>query len=160
MKRKDFELLKKVLARTTSENDGEALTSLRMASKIMERNGVTWERFLDFTVRVDVEQDPSRPAPFEGQGTSVHRPPPRPSPQKRHFEPDDLEDDPSPRDEAPSGLDQATINGIEAAFRRLEAVQAHTNFTRSLEAQWTERHYLSAEQLKWLWKAEARSHRG
>lgn len=156
MKRKDFELLKKVLKRTEDGADeNDMLTALRMANVILKRNDVTWERFLNFLVRVDVEEDPER------KGQAV-RPPPRPSPQNAHFGPDDLEDDPAPRepgDRNASGLDQATVNAIEAAFRRLEAVDAWTNFTKSLKAQWDERGSLSAAQLEHLWKHEARSYR-
>ncbi len=61
MKLKDFNQLKKIMDRTLSENDHEALASLRAANKIIEKSGVTWGRFFDRAVRIDVEQDPERP---------------------------------------------------------------------------------------------------
>lgn len=60
MKRKDFERLRKIMDLSRSENDAEALASLRAANAIIERAGATWGRFFDRAVRVDVEQDPER----------------------------------------------------------------------------------------------------
>lgn len=66
MKFADFQRLKKLMARTTSDNDAEALSSIRAANRLLDAAGsITWDRVLDRSVRViqafepDPEQAPS-----------------------------------------------------------------------------------------------------
>lgn len=46
----DLALLKKVLAMTTSENDGEALTAIRKANAILKKGNLSWADVLERTV--------------------------------------------------------------------------------------------------------------
>lgn len=55
MKRADFDRLRKFMKLTQSENDAEALSAIRMANRVIERAEVTWDRFFDRAVRVEVE---------------------------------------------------------------------------------------------------------
>lgn len=53
MKLSDFNRLRKLMAMTFSDNDTEALTSVRAANKLLKDNGLTWQRVFDRTVRVE-----------------------------------------------------------------------------------------------------------
>jgi len=55
MKLKDFELLKKLMNTTVSENDGEALNAIRMANNVLKRNAVDWDRVFARLVTIDIE---------------------------------------------------------------------------------------------------------
>lgn len=55
MKLKTFNLLVKFMELTFSENDNEALASLRMANKLLAADGITWERVFKRLVSIDVE---------------------------------------------------------------------------------------------------------
>lgn len=70
MKMKDFEKLKKMMERTFSENDHEALASIRAANRILAAEGLTWDRIFNRTVTVvnEVEEAPApSPAPSSGK---------------------------------------------------------------------------------------------
>lgn len=74
MKAKDFTKLKKIMQRTVSENDNEALTSIRMANKIIEESGVTWERVFNHLVTVDIESvDAESAVPKQAQAEKRER---------------------------------------------------------------------------------------
>lgn len=49
---KEFTRLKGLMARTTSDSDPEALTSIRMANRILSDHGLTWEKVFSRTVTV------------------------------------------------------------------------------------------------------------
>lgn len=77
MKLKDFERLKKMMERTFSDNDPEALASIRAANRILAAEGLTWDRIFGRTVTVvnEVEEAPSqdieeRPRARREEGTS------------------------------------------------------------------------------------------
>ena len=55
---KEFSMLKGCLARTTSDNDAEALTAIRHANRIMAKSNVTWKMFFDRLVTVVQEAEP------------------------------------------------------------------------------------------------------
>jgi hypothetical protein len=57
---KDFAILKKLMTLSTSDNDHEALASLRQATAILARSGHTWESCLNRTISVinEVESAP------------------------------------------------------------------------------------------------------
>lgn len=55
MKLKDFNRLQKIMQRTVSENDNEALSSIRAANRILAENSVDWERVFKRLVTVDIE---------------------------------------------------------------------------------------------------------
>lgn len=66
MKLADFHRLKKFMALCESDIDAEALQALKMANVLIRRQGLTWERVLDRSVKVMMpvedmgapEQDP------------------------------------------------------------------------------------------------------
>lgn len=67
MKLKDFNTLKKIMARTTSDNDAEALESIRAANRLLASESLTWQRVLDKTVSVRHEiEDVPRDFDFAG----------------------------------------------------------------------------------------------
>lgn len=49
---KDFEQLKKFMALTASDNDGEALNAIRAANAVLVRNGLLWRNVFERTVTV------------------------------------------------------------------------------------------------------------
>lgn len=62
---KEFHQLKLLMARTTSPEDGEALTALRMANKILETHGLTWAKVFSRTVTV-ISELTGQPIPATG----------------------------------------------------------------------------------------------
>lgn len=48
----DLSKLKKMMAMTTSSQEGEQLNAIRMANKILKDNGLTWEDIFSRTVNV------------------------------------------------------------------------------------------------------------
>lgn len=52
MKLADFVRLKKFMNMTTSMNDHEAMGGLKAANHLLEREGLTWERVLDRSVKI------------------------------------------------------------------------------------------------------------
>jgi len=50
----DFNKFKKLMAQTTSSNENEAIIALRVANAILERNGLTWERVLDRSIKIEL----------------------------------------------------------------------------------------------------------
>lgn len=135
MKLAAFNKLKKIMDRTLSENDHEALASLRAANKIIADAGVSWERFFDRSVRIDVEQDPERPA--DESFDPAASPPPK-------------------RVDAP---DEDTRR-IETAFTTIEEHDARRyegEFIQSLLRQWGQRAWLSDKQKESLFDNERRA---
>jgi hypothetical protein len=57
----DFSRLRKLLALTTSDADGEALSAIRMANAILTRTKVHWFDVMDAAERVTEEQQPAPP---------------------------------------------------------------------------------------------------
>lgn len=49
----DLAKLRKLMAMTASKSDGEALTALRMANKILESNQLAWKDVFDRAITVD-----------------------------------------------------------------------------------------------------------
>lgn len=47
-----FNQLKKLMARTTSDSDNEALSSIRHANRLLEANGITWDHVFRRVVTV------------------------------------------------------------------------------------------------------------
>lgn len=73
MKLADFERLKKFMAMTTSPNEHEAMGGLKAANMLLEREGLTWARVLDRSVKViqEVEAAPeSYSEPPHKRGTT------------------------------------------------------------------------------------------
>jgi hypothetical protein len=60
MKLATFARFKKIMARTTSDNDHEALAALRAANALLKEESLTWERVLSRSINViqEVEQAP------------------------------------------------------------------------------------------------------
>lgn len=54
MKLDDFKRFKGMMEMTTSTNDHEALTALRSANRLLEKEKLTWTRVLDRSVSVDI----------------------------------------------------------------------------------------------------------
>ena len=52
MKLDDFRKLKSMMDRTTSDNDHEALLSLRKANEILAKENLSWTRVLDRSVQI------------------------------------------------------------------------------------------------------------
>lgn len=52
MSLKEFQRLKKLMASTMSDNDGESLAAIRAANKLLTGNGLSWERVFARTVTV------------------------------------------------------------------------------------------------------------
>jgi len=73
----DHKRLVKFLGMTTSTNDGEALSAIRMANRELARLGKTWQEFVD--MRITVVEDPFGNLPEPGR--PGRQPPPRPAPQ-------------------------------------------------------------------------------
>ena len=65
MKLADFNRLKKTLERTFSENDHEALASLRAANRILQADSLTWERVLNRSINVIAEFEAAHDDPSE-----------------------------------------------------------------------------------------------
>lgn len=59
MKLKTFSTLKRLMQQTTSDNDAEALTALRMANTILRTEGIDWDRVFARTVQVINEFEPA-----------------------------------------------------------------------------------------------------
>jgi hypothetical protein len=57
MKLSEFNRLKKLMQLATSDNDHEALASLRQATQLLRAHGYTWEDFFKRTVKVTYEYD-------------------------------------------------------------------------------------------------------
>jgi len=129
MKLKDFNQLKKIMALTLSKNDAEALASLRAANKIIEKSGVTWERFFERAVRIDIEQDPDRPLSSAAQqktGGNVD-----PNAQR--------------------------INNAFKTIEDNDTRIYESDFIQSILEQWTSRNYLSERQQDALFMNERRA---
>jgi len=52
MKLADFARFKKFMELTMSDNEGEALSALRMANKLIKSEGLTWTRVLDRSIQI------------------------------------------------------------------------------------------------------------
>ena len=75
---KDFDLLKKTMNLTEGENEHEAMAAMRLANKILKRNGLDWDRVLNRVVAVAIEEapqeDPSPPVNRGQSGTQARGP--------------------------------------------------------------------------------------
>jgi len=67
---KEFRQLKAFMARTTSESDAEALTSLRKANAVLAAHGLTWEQVFSRVVSVVNEFEE---APEDDPGVDAKR---------------------------------------------------------------------------------------
>lgn len=67
MNLKDFQLLKKLMAASTSPADAEALSAVRAANALLAKNGVTWEKVFARTVTVIDELSGREVRPSEGE---------------------------------------------------------------------------------------------
>jgi hypothetical protein len=67
---KDFRQLEKLMGLTTSDNDAEALSALRMANTILKRHGYTWSSAFKRLVKVENPLEGYMEAP----SASVERP--------------------------------------------------------------------------------------
>lgn len=115
---KEFRQLQKFMALTFSDTDAEALTALRMANKVLKTNNLTWDMVFARVIKIEGPQ-------IEDAANYESKP-------KTH-------------EDAPSGI-EAEIN--EALTDCLDDAKAGTwrDFLLSLEAQWSEKHYLSVAQ--------------
>ena len=52
MKRATLDRLIKFMSSTTSPSDGESLTAMRMANRILTAEGLTWERVLNRSIQI------------------------------------------------------------------------------------------------------------
>jgi len=143
MRRADFERLKKIMDRTRSENDHEALASLRAANRIIELSGVSWERFFERMVRIEVEENP--------ETVEEHQ---RTMPAGRQSREPGVEENPE-RDASRNAVTrdhgaQAVKDRVEAAFRAIDARGRASSFVESLREQWDEKGYLTPKQVKAL----------
>lgn len=76
MNLKTFDTFKKMMALTFSENDHEALASLRGANRLLTKEGLDWQRVLSRTVSVinEVEEaPPERTQPPHRDGSDDRR---------------------------------------------------------------------------------------
>ncbi len=141
MRRADFERLKKIMDRTRSENDHEALASLRAANRIIEASGVSWERFFEKMVRIEVEENPETVE--EHQRTM-------PAGRQQHEVEENPERATSRNAVTRDHGAESVKNRIEAAFRAIDARGRASSFVESLRTQWDEKGFLSPKQVKAL----------
>ena len=76
MNLKTFDTLKKMMALTFSDNDPEALASIRAANRLLVKEGIDWQRVLSRTMNVinEVEEaPPERTAPPHRDGSDDRR---------------------------------------------------------------------------------------
>lgn len=66
MSLKEFGLLRRLMARTTSGTDGEVLESIRHANAMLARHGLTWDKVFDRTVTVIDEVEDAARTEVEG----------------------------------------------------------------------------------------------
>lgn len=137
MKLKDFNLLKKFMAMTTSENDNEALQALRRANAVLLQYQRTWVQVLDRVIHVDaaVEEDPETEASSEPA-----RPGARPS------QPSDY---------------VARVNAAISAVLDDARPGSFRDLILDFQAQWEDKHFLSERQHETLFRAldRVRNHR-
>lgn len=132
MKIDTFRTLKKIMARTFTESDAEALTSIRAANRILAGEGLTWERVLDRTINViaAVEEDPEAPQ-VSGSSSTASR--------SKH-----VDDEPT---------ETLLLLAEEAAAHQGTGTQ---DFVASIRHQWEERKWLSPKQRQALQDVKAR----
>lgn len=99
MNLKTFDTLKKMMALTFSDNDPEALASIRAANRLLAKEALDWERVLSRTVSVINEVEEA--------------PPPRTTPRR------DASDDARLLDEAVTALDDGGSEEINDFVRSL-----------------------------------------
>lgn len=123
MNLKTFGTFKKLMERTTSDSDAEALTALRAANRLLAAEGLSWTRVLDRSIRVVAEYE-------EHASTS--------SAANKH-ENGDI-------DAGNKEIDRAfeILSDIKGGF---------SDFIESLHEQWSERRWLSRAQRNALLKA-------
>ena len=86
-----------LLARTTSEHDGEALAAAKKANQLLERHGLTWAEVISAArptppaggpTEAARSAGPRNPMPRDGDvGSSSHYPKPHPPTQHRYLTP-------------------------------------------------------------------------
>ena len=132
MDTQDFAKLMKVMGMTTSAHDGEALSAIRAANKILVAHKLTWQDVFSGLIKVE-QPPPSRPSP----------PPRRPSPHR-------YDDD-----------EEFTIDfDIDEAFETVRETLrpgGFADFIDSLEKQWDEKGSLSSKQRRALYNAAQRA---
>lgn len=130
MKLSEFNQLKKLMQRTTSDSDPEALTALRMANKVLARNGLGWERVFErlVTVEPDIEVASDVEGPREPSERLLHG----------RWTPAELE----------AALSQVLIAAENGSGWR--------TFLLDLEAQWRAKSWLSLSQCEAIMKGLAR----
>lgn len=74
------ELLIKLLSLTASDNDAEALSALRKATKILNDSGWTWERLIHGKITVIADPFASLATPPTPERQNAPPAPPRPMP--------------------------------------------------------------------------------
>jgi hypothetical protein len=150
MTRKDFDLLKKIMDRTRSESDYEALASLRAANRLIEKNGVSWERFFERSVRVEVEQDPERSSNetrYDGRDLGGAHPPASSPFQPRAQDRGKRYEDTQTYDRDHGHAKGSVADEIESYFRAIDARNIKSDFIESLRGQWHEKGWLSPKQV-------------
>lgn len=63
----EFRQLKKLLTLATSDNDGEALSAWRAATRLLVSTGHTWEMAMDRVIKIVQEFDPVPDPTFDGR---------------------------------------------------------------------------------------------
>lgn len=129
MRLSTFSRLKKIMARTTSENDAEALGSIRAANRLLTDEGLDWQRVLDRSVNViqEVEEAPEdvRPPPVNNR-------------------PKHVDDEPT---------ETLLLLAEEAAERQGHGTQ---DFVASVREQWERKRWLSDAQRRALVEVKSR----
>jgi len=177
MKRKDFDLLRKFMKMTESDNDAEALVAIRKANGVIAKAEVSWDRFFDRAVRIEVEDASSYGE--KARGEPAKDVPPR---QQDHVPADDegLHDEPpgypegyheqsqpsNPRAAAVGRLDKEAeeeLARVTAAFAVIDEVgvgdEKAKSFIESLRSQWKRKGTLSGPQMAALDKFKAGAER-
>lgn len=129
----DFNKMKKCMDRTFSENDAEALASIRAANKLIaaQGDGLDWSKVLDRVIRLDVESS-----------TAYDRDP-------RDDRDDHVEPSKEERDARVNEAFQTVLDDLKPGSFR--------DVIMSFNEQWTEKGFLSPKQREVLFKAMQRA---
>lgn len=129
MNLKTFETFKKLMERTTSDSDAESLNALRAANRLLTKEGLSWTRVLDRSVRVVAEYEEHQPENPKSRRTENGTTKANDEEIERAFE---------------------ILSDIKGGF---------SDFIESLYEQWTERRWLSRKQRDALLSAVERNER-
>ncbi|PYF04984.1 hypothetical protein BJ122_102210 [Rhodopseudomonas faecalis] len=113
----------KLMMLTTSSNDNEALSALRMANRMLADASLAWSEVLGSGRQPQRAADPPRRQP----------PPPPPSQRRQQAKRNDADD--------------GDADDIEAMFEELTTAEFANSFIESLHRQWKERGRLTAKQI-------------